>query len=456
MRNGKNKVYFILLLLSLFHFCNRNFGNTKEWLSVLAMDEAPKVVSFSPTSGSHIINSQPEISVLWNQPMEIQSCVSAFSLDPAVKGNFETTDISLRFLPNQELPAGGYVIRLTKQCENKKGKDLDRVYSIPFRVLEKEKPTEPKLNSLYIATGNANECLSGGNFVNRIQTVAESVCNGTPGPPQMRLVFNEPMERTNLALALRFEPFLSFRLDWETENEVLIQFDTYLSTMTRYQFLLPSGVPALNGSKTSEPLRLDFFVGEGIPEPNVIGFGLASQNCGINIQELGSALASRWDSNHCFWSTGLPILSPENYHFRGGDDGTGNSGISSACSDVNTDNFRIFFNQYMDTTSVISATRLSKISPPSANIRLSSWEWSHCQTEPPYGCRQLTYSFAESEASCNGSLFGNQTTGGDFNLANSSSAPNFYPFYEFRLDSDAKSSSGKRMSQAFVIQMEAK
>ncbi|TGL25525.1 Ig-like protein [Leptospira yanagawae] len=453
MRNVKQNLFWILILIFPFLSCDSNFGTSKEWLSILATDEAPKVISFTPTSGSQDVPSKTEISILWNQPMEIQSCVSAFSLEPQVKGKFETTDFSLKFLPNQDLVAGGYVIRLTKQCENKKGKDLDRVYSIPFSVVE---PEEPKINSFFLSSGTRDECLSGGIQINRMLGLAESVCTGTPGPPNFRVVFSKPMDKTNVELLLRFEPYLSHRLEWETNESLLIQFDSLLPSSTRFQFLLPSGVLALDGKKSSEPIRLDFFVGEGVTDPFVIGFGLESQNCGIGIQELGSGSHSRWDASTCFWSTGLPILTPESYYFRGGDDGTGDSGETGACADVNTDNFRIFFNQYMDTTSVISASKLTKISPPSSNIRLSSWVWSHCQTQSPYGCRQLTYSFAESEASCNGSLFGNNGTGGDFNLTNSSSSPNLYPFYEFRLDSDAKSSFGKKMPHAFVIQMEAK
>ncbi|TGL70067.1 Ig-like protein, partial [Leptospira levettii] len=86
----------------------------------------------------------------------------------------------------------------------------------------------------------------------------------------------------------------------------------------------------------------------------------------------------------------------------------------------------------------------------------STWEWSHCQSVYPFGCKEITYSFAESEASCNGTLFGNNTTGGDFNLASSSNAPNFYPYYEFKLDADVRSANGKKMNSPFIIQMEAK
>ncbi|TGM01190.1 Ig-like domain-containing protein [Leptospira jelokensis] len=453
MKNVNRNFFWIPICFLFLHSCDSKFGSSKEWLSILATDDAPKVVSFSPASGSQNVPSQTEISIVWNQPMEIQSCVSAFSLDPPIKGNFETTEFSLTFKPNQNLAAGGYVIRLTKQCENKKGKDLDRVYSIPFSVVE---PVDPKVEAFFVSSGNRDECLSGGIPINRVLGLTESVCNGTPGPPTFQVVFNKPMNKENVAILLRFEPFLSYRLEWETRESLLIQFDSLLPTSSRFQFILPSGVLALDGKKTSEPIRFDFFVGVGVTDPSVIGFGLESQNCGIGIQELGSASHSRWDANTCFWSSGLPILTPENYHFRGGDDGTGDSGETGACADVNTDNFKIFFNEYMDTTSVISASRLTKISPPSSNIRLSSWVWNHCQSEYPYGCRELTYSFAESEASCNGSLFGNNVTGGDFNLTNSSTSPNFYPFYEFRLDSDAKSSLGKKMQHAFVIQMEAK
>ncbi|TGM39552.1 Ig-like protein [Leptospira levettii] len=445
-----------LLPLVVFHHCHAKMGSSKDWLAMFVNDDTPKVVSFSPSSGEQSVSPKTNISVLWNQPMEIQSCVTAFSLDPNTKGNFETTDISLKFVPNQELLPGGYVIRLTKQCENKKGKDLDRVYSIPFRVQVEDSSLPPNINSILISEGTYDECLTGGNIKDRILEEVNTACSGYTQTTPITIVFSKPMNQTDVSLGLRMEPSTSYHLEWTNPNQVQIQLDAPLLSQTRYQINLASGVSALDGTKIEKPIRMDFYTNEGAKPPEVIGFGLASQLCGIGIQELGSTVGSRWDSTLCFWSKGLSFLSPHQYQFRGGDDGTGGIASSSACADVNTDNFKLFFDEYMDPISVISSSRLTKISPPSSNIRLSTWEWSHCQSVYPFGCKEITYSFAESEASCNGTLFGNNTTGGDFNLASSSNAPNFYPYYEFKLDADVHSANGKKMNSPFIIQMEAK
>lgn len=436
--------------------CHSKLGTSKDWLSLFVNENPPKVISFSPSSGSEFVSPKTEITILWDQPMEIQSCVTAFSLEPNTKGIFDTTEITLKFIPNQDLLPGGYVIRLTKQCENKKGKDLDRVYSIPFRVGAIESLPSPSIDSLLISTGDTDECLSGGNITNRILEEVNSACVGIPHPSPITIRFSKPMNEREVQLGLRLEPYVSYRLEWLEPNLVRIVFDEYLESQTRYRLILASGVSALDGSKISQPIQFDFFMGEGIKPPEVIGFGVASQSCGLGIQEIGSITGARWDSGTCFWSRGLAILSPHFYQFRGGDDGSGESGSPSACADVATDNIKLFFDQYVDPISVITSSRLTKISPPTSNIRLSTWEWSFCQTVYPYGCREVTYSFAESEASCNGSLFGNNSTGGDFNLSNSVWAPNFYPYYEFRLDTEVRSVTGKRMSSPFVIQMEAK
>ena len=446
-----NCLWFIL-----FFHCHSNFGSMKDWLGVLSLEDTPKVLVFSPSSDAIDVRPETNITVLFSQPMSIQSCISAFSLEPQVRGAFETTDLSLKFLPKSELPSGGYIVRLTKQCEDKNGKDLDQVYTIPFRVGEKEIPKSPELESLLVLTGTESECLVGGSPTDLRLGEINSACSGIPGPPSFLVRFSKPMNQAEVELGLRIEPPISYRLEWENPSQFRILPDFILQADTRYHILFPKGIHSLDGSDLLETLQLNFLVGSDLSDPEVIGFGLESQNCGLGTQELGSITGARWDSGFCFWSRDLPILSPNLYQFRGGDDGTGISGSPLACADENTDNFRIFFNQYMDTTSVIGATRLSKVSPPSTNIRLSTWVWSHCQTTYPFGCRQLTYSYAESEASCNGTLFGNISTGGDFNLSASALAPNFYPYYEFRLEPEAKSISGKRMKVGFVIQVEAK
>lgn len=446
----------LFLFVSVLFQCSSKLGSFDDWIGVLNSSDAPKVLVFSPASDSNNVEPKTNISVVFSKAMSIQTCVSAFSLDPPVRGSFETTELSLKYFPKTDLPSGGYVIRLTKQCEDKTGKDLDRVYTIPFRVGEKENPGSPMINSIMISTGTESECLLGGSFTNILLGGPEIVCSGVPGPSPIQVQFSKPMNQTEVGLGLRIEPAISYRLEWESPTLLTVLPDLNFLPETRYHILFPVGLHSLDGAELSEVVRSDFFVGPDLSDPEVIGFGLESQNCGLGIQELGSSAGGRWDSGFCFWSQGLPILSPNHYHFRGGDTGFGGPTTSSDCADVNTDNFRIFFDQYMDTTSVIGATRLSRISPPSTNIRLSTWVWSHCQTEFPFGCKQLTYSFAESEASCNGTLFGNISTGGDFNLSYSALAPNFYPYYEFRLDPDAKSISGKRMKFGFVIQVEAK
>ncbi|MCT8333230.1 Ig-like domain-containing protein [Leptospira sp. 85282-16] len=445
-----------LFSMVLLVHCHSQIGSIQDWLGVLSLEDTPKILAFSPASDTIDVNPETKISVLFSHPMSIQSCVSAFSLEPQVRGSFETNDLSLKFIPKTELPSGGYIIRITKQCEDKNGKDLDRVYTVPFRVGEKEIPKSPELETLLVLTGTETECLAGGNSTDIKLGEVDSVCSGIPGPPPFFVRFTKPMNQTEIELGLRMEPSLSYRLEWDNTSQFRILPDTILTPETRYHIVFPKGIHADDGAELEETIRMNFLVGPDLSDPEVIGFGLESQNCGLGTQEIGSITGARWDSNFCFWSRGLPILNPNFYQFRGGDDGSGISGSPLACADVNTDNFKIFFNQFMDTTSVIGASKLSKISPPSTNIRLSTWVWSHCQTTFPFGCKELTYSYAESEASCNGTLFGNIGTGGDFNLQTSALSPNYYPYYEFRLEPEAKSISGKRMKVGFTIQVEAK
>jgi hypothetical protein len=193
-----------------------------------------------------------------------------------------------------------------------------------------------------------------------------------------------------------------------------------------------------------------------IPSPLVQAIGLESQGCSSTYPAIGSITGGDWNSSQCFWDNSLPVLQPVKYLFRGGDNGGGSLGSSVACVDSKTDNFKIIFSEYMS-PSTAQSFRLKRNSPPASNILLSSWEWLDCNTSASFGCRVLVLRFSEMEASCNGSLFGNSSTAGDFNLQRTDNAPLGYPTYTLIMDSNlAISSEKKKVESDFYFSMEGK
>ena len=190
------------------------------------------------------------------------------------------------------------------------------------------------------------------------------------------------------------------------------------------------------------------------PAPFVQAVGVESQICGETYPARGSSSGGDWTMGLCYWDSSLPILTPDKYRFRGGDDGSGIVGSANACADVITDNFKIVFSEYMNPASSVLGVKLKRNSPPASNPLLSSYLWKDCAG---LGCRVLILKFSEMEASCNGSLYGNSNTGGDFNLQSTLNSPLGFPQYTIYIDSKlAKSIEGIPLNSDFYFSMEGK
>ena len=191
-----------------------------------------------------------------------------------------------------------------------------------------------------------------------------------------------------------------------------------------------------------------------IESPRVIAAGLESHGAGCDAYgDQGSATGGDWNLNSCWWDESKPMLSPSSYTFRGGDDGSGVFGANGGCADVNTDNFRLIFNNYMNPAVTVDAVNLTRISPPLNTIRLSNWSWSDCQAVAPYGCRVLTLVYAEQQASCNGNTsFGSAI--GDFNLGVTAGSAAGFPNFSIEVTLTARDVFGQIPAAKFNFAME--
>lgn len=441
----------VMILVLICQFCKLKGNLVEDSLGLFQSQNSPKIILHSPNSGDVELSREKEIYILFDQAMNMEYCITSFGLEPRVEGKFSFNSLELKFIPEGKFPFGSYKYRLTKDCESEAGNDLDSVYTIPFHIGQgKEKP---ELVSVVASVGNLEECQN-------LTSIETDILN-FEGIPQLCQSQSKPI-RFNFNTSMKgqldqvsFFPQVNGKFSWEDPFTLYFLPSEPLNENSNYSILVLGSMVSSESLPMEGNLQLTFVTG-ALNDPFVKAFGLASQFCGIGQNEFGNETGGDWTSAHCFWDSEKAILNPGAYRFRGGDDGTGFLGSSAACLDVDTDNFRLVFSEYMDPGSVISALRLQRISPPSTAIRLSSWYWDDCSDSYPYGCRQVTVLFSESEASCNGMLFGNGQTGGDFNLMNSSSMPNHFPFYELRLETQAKSSNGRNLNSPFSIMMEAK
>lgn len=271
---------------------------------------------------------------------------------------------------------------------------------------------------------------------------------------QVEIIFSKPIHPGRCTSAFLF--------DNDNDGQVLaggnaLKFspNATLSTGTHVAELT-TDCEDLSGGDLVTPLTLTFNVGETVV-PAVQAVGLESQGCSNTYPGTGSASGGDHTLGSCWWDSGLAVLSPTNYEFRGGDDGTGGPTLTNACTpDVTSDNFRVIFSQYMDPATTANAITLTRLSGTSTQIRAATHVWTDCQSVSPFGCRVITISFAEAEASCNGPAnFGDNSTGGDFNLGQTDApAVANFPLYRLEVDTTASSAEGTNLGTTFAFDVE--
>ncbi|TGK87206.1 hypothetical protein EHQ23_07360 [Leptospira bourretii] len=400
-----------------------------------------------------------EIEVVFDKPMEPSSVISAIQINPSISANFVwTSSTQLRVIPDRPLSGNiRYSVTIAASAADSLG---NRLLSPVFKsFLVGSENLVPAATSITIANGTLADCLAGiGTLTNIIGTSVTNGCLGNPNANPIVIDFDRPMNRSITESSISISPQLTGTFLWSmADARVTFTPDAKLVYGTRYTISVNKNAISANNINMSQNISYSFIAGGAIGDaPVVQSVGVASQGCANSFPGTGSATGGSWVLPQCFWDNSLPILSPTSYHFRAGDDGSGDTGETDACADVNTDNFKLIFSKYMDMNTTLNAVRLRRMSPPSTIVQLTSWVWKDCQATFPFGCRVLELSFAEQEASCNALQFGNTNTQGDFNLMRSDDTPAGFPFYMITVDTSAKDTMGASLQSNFNFTMEAK
>ncbi len=318
----------------------------------------------------------------------------------------------------------------------------------------------PAVSSLTLSADTLSNCLNGiGTTADLVTTSVTNGCLGNPTSNTFVISFSRAMNRIQTQSNISFSPSLTGTYTWSANNQTLTFVpDARLIYGTRYTITIGSGAVSADRIFVEASSIYSFTAGGPVTSaPSVQAVGVESQGCASTLPGTGNTAGGTWLSGTCFWDSSLSVLSPSSYQFRSGDAGTGLAGSSLSCTDVNTDNFRLIFSNYMDLNSTVNAIRLRRLSPPSTVVQLASWNWADCQAVYPFGCRVINLIFSELEASCNATTaFGNAVTLGDFNLLRSDNTPAGYPYYMISVDTSAKDVNNVPLSSSFNFSMEAK
>jgi hypothetical protein len=400
------------------------------------------------------------IQIQFSVPMDTSVTQNSILISPTISGiySWSASNTILTFTPSSPLQSGTtYTLTVNKSAQSVNSISL--LASIVGSFIADPNAGNAILTSITIPQGTLANCNSGtGVNLDLLTNTITNACLGNPTNTQIVFNFAFPMNPTLTQQAVSFSPNIPGTFLWSGGNQILtFTANSLLDYGVQYSLILNQSAITASNVNLANTVVLQFVAGEIILTPRVQAFGVASQTgCPTTAPGIGSPTGGNWTlATSCYWQDTLAVLSPGNYIFRAGDNGTGLTGSSNACADVDTDNFRIIFNSYMDINSTISAISLKRLSPPLTTIALASWQWTDCAGTFPFGCRVVTLSFAEQEASCNGSLFGNATTGGDFNLLRTDNAPANLPYYQISVSNSAKTANGVFLTP-FNFTMEGK
>ncbi|MCB1156691.1 MAG: Ig-like domain-containing protein [Leptospiraceae bacterium] len=423
-------------------------GGTGATVDILSNNTADVCVGISDTAYTPIV-------ITFAYPMDTASTLNAISISPNIPGTkvWSASDTVLTLTPDNFLSYGQtYTLSIGTSAKTKTYISPTNATSLSF-VAGGNAPAN-LISTIKVFTGTLPACNSGpGTATDIISSTVENACLGnSTSNNSLEFTFSVPMNPTVTENAIGINPSISGAKVWSSGNTVLtLSSDSKLSYGTRYDTSLGTAAKSLQNVSQGSSLSKSFIAGAKITTPAVQAVGVASQGCGSTFPGVGSTVTRDWTAGSCYWDNSLGLLSPSSYLFQGGDTGNGSSGSTTDCADVNTDNFRIIFNTYMDLNTTIAAVSLKRLSPPYTTILLASYVWSDCQATYPYGCRVLELVYAEQEASCNGTLFG---TSGDFNLYKTSDAIAGYPLYQLSVSAAAKDVNGLSLSPSFYFTME--
>lgn len=403
--------------------------------------------------------TQNPITLRFSKPMVQATTQAAFSLSPSVAGVYawNGAGTALTFTPDAQLQTNQrYTVTISTGAEDIDGNTLDTPVQTSFvaGLLDNTPPTVTQVALEQTINSSGDACIAPANDVAvGLNSNTTDVCVNVP----LIVTFSEAMDQASATAAISFSPFQDVTYNWAAANVLEITPLGAFESVTSYSFSVGTGAQDTAGNGLASPFGLTFTTEDA--RPRVLAIGLESQtNCPATPTGAAAGVID-WTSATCWWDNALAIRDPSNYQLRGGDDGTGAASTPAACADVNTDNIVVHFSTFMDTNSVIDAINLRRLSPPTSLIRLASWTWdpAFCQGVAPFGCSKVTLVFSEDIATCNGgTAFGDPTTNGDFNLAQSNFGLAGYPRYQLEIDSSARDVNNNTFNQSFTFTMEGK
>jgi len=381
------------------------------------------------------------VSVLFTESMNQSTAEGGFSISPNVSGRFTWPSADrLEFLPDNPFePGKRYEILISTNAEDSGGNKIQNSVQGSFVAsgidLIPPDINCPSCGASFEINGDLDNC---GIIPDDIvaqkngSTISTNVCAQSP----IKIEFSEPMNTASVQNSISFSPNADYTTSW-TGNTLTIRPLYSLNSDKTYVLQISASAKDISGNQLKNDITIGFRT-ENL-SPVVYAIGLESQTNCLNYSgtpSTGHASGGNWLSANCFWDKTLPVLSPNNYKFRGGN--------SPCYSNSAFDNLRIIFSSQMDPVATVNGISLRRISPPYSSILKSSYYWSD-------NSHVITIAFSEDKSTgCASNQAGSMDL---FHDPLGDPLPN-YPFYILEIDTTARDIFGRNLNSPFQFIIE--
>ncbi|MGQ2800050.1 Ig-like domain-containing protein [Leptospira santarosai] len=271
-RQFEYSVFFIIVfcLSSFLIGCSKLENKFKNWIPLDNNPASPKVVYSIPSPGQTGVLRDQKIVMTFNKPIDEQSCIGAFSVQPGVTGLFEINGSTLTFTPNKRWQGGiTYLVNLSNRCEDQEGRDLEKPYSISFSVSTDVLPPDvTSIGGRKNTTGclNTDPILDFVNFRNNFYSTTD-VCVNTP----IVVNFTKPMDRGTVESNFLTVPQMVGSFVWSNNNTVLTFTPRdVLTTGLTYVLTISQTAQDTSENPLGKNVSASFTVGTEIVKPQIL------------------------------------------------------------------------------------------------------------------------------------------------------------------------------------------
>lgn len=132
--------------------CSELENKTGDLLPLIGAVDVLRVTGSIPFPGQQGVSQTTRIGFSFSKDIDVQKCISAFTISPSVAGGFSGGGVLLEFIPNAVLTPGSYVASLSRTCEDTSGRDLEAEYTVSFGVSASAPAITPAVQAVGLAS----------------------------------------------------------------------------------------------------------------------------------------------------------------------------------------------------------------------------------------------------------------------------------------------------------------